>query len=92
MPQVSETLDNREKIYGSFEDVALVAQNIKAMLANAPSYGALRTNQREALDMIVSKIARIVCGNPNYADNWHDIGGYARLAEESLADQSVNQP
>src|SRR5690606_10084595 len=30
------------------------------------------------------KIARILIGDPNYADNWHDIQGYAKLVEERL--------
>ena len=34
--------------------------------------------------MIASKIARIVNGDPDYADNWHDIAGYARLVEKEL--------
>jgi hypothetical protein len=38
--------------------------------------------QREALDMILHKIARIVNGNPNETDHWHDIAGYATLVEQ----------
>lgn len=34
--------------------------------------------------MIFQKISRIVNGDPDYADNWHDIQGYARLVEERL--------
>jgi len=35
--------------------------------------------QREALDQIAAKIARILCGDANYADHWHDIASYAQL-------------
>ena len=34
---------------------------------------------REALDMIASKIARILSGDATHVDHWVDIGGYAEL-------------
>ena len=34
--------------------------------------------------MIVHKIARILAGDPNHADHWHDIAGYAILVEERI--------
>ena len=34
--------------------------------------------------MITNKMARIVNGDPNYIDNWHDIAGYATLVEQEL--------
>jgi len=45
-------------------------------------------DQREALDMICHKIARIVNGNPDYADSWTDIAGYATLVAERLENDS----
>lgn len=35
-------------------------------------------------EMIAHKIARILNGDPNYADNWHDIAGYATLIDLQL--------
>ena len=40
--------------------------------------------QKESLEMIVHKIARILNGDPNYADSWHDISGYATLIDNAL--------
>jgi hypothetical protein len=34
--------------------------------------------------MIFCKITRILTGDPNYTDNWHDIAGYAKLVEIEL--------
>lgn len=34
--------------------------------------------------MIVHKIGRILNGDPNYADSWHDIAGYATLIDQQL--------
>lgn len=34
--------------------------------------------------MIFNKVARILNGNPNYADSWVDIAGYAKLVSDRL--------
>jgi len=44
----------------------------------------LAADQREALEMIAHKIARIINGDPNYADSWVDIAGYAKLVSDRL--------
>jgi hypothetical protein len=44
----------------------------------------LEDDQIEALDMIASKIARIVNGNPDHVDSWVDIAGYAQLVADRL--------
>lgn len=41
----------------------------------------------EALDMIASKLSRVICGDPDTADHWADIGGYAMLVYEDLRDE-----
>jgi len=48
----------------------------------------LAPDQREALEMIQVKIARIINGDPNYADNWRDIEGYARLVANRLEEKA----
>jgi hypothetical protein len=39
----------------------------------------LSAHQREALDMIMHKVSRILNGNPNHKDSWVDIEGYAHI-------------
>lgn len=73
-----ELLAERAKTHGDFGDVAYVAQGIRAALQYQGRV-RLSDRQREALDMIASKLARIVCGDPCHADHWDDIAGYARL-------------
>ena len=83
---VDAILDERATTYGSFEDVADVAQSMKQMLRMyiGERERLLYTDQVEALDMIFSKIARIVVGNPDYVDSWVDIAGYAQLVADRL--------
>ena len=80
MDEIRKTLNERSQTHGDYGEVAKTAQQIKRVLheTNLPS------PQREALDMIASKIARIMCGNHNEPDHWLDIEGYARLARESI--------
>lgn len=86
MDDVQATLEERGKRYGDFADHAKIAQAIKAAMYSAGSdkWGTLPDMHKQALETIADKIARILNGDPNYPDNWHDIQGYARLVEERL--------
>jgi hypothetical protein len=46
--------------------------------------GTLPLDHQEALDMIASKIARIVIGDYDHVDSWVDIAGYATLVADRL--------
>lgn len=92
--KVDLTLDERGARYGDFTDHARVAQQLQNAMRNhgwANSEGTYYTPwdnlspvQKQALTVIADKIARILNGDPNYADNWHDIQGYAKLVEDRL--------
>ena len=84
MSDINTTLAERGKRYGDFAGHASVTQRIKATIVSAPRYARLTPSQREALDMIAHKIGRILNGDPNYADSWHDVAGYAMLVEKEL--------
>lgn len=73
-------LDARGATHGDYTDTAQVAQHLKTTLRNARNWNRLSNDKREALDMIMSKAARIMCGEPNEPDHWIDIEGYAKLA------------
>ena len=84
MTTVNELLDEREARYGRFADHAHIAQGLKDVLADSGKWRKLNAAQRESLEMICHKIARILNGDPNYIDNWTDIAGYAVLVEQEL--------
>jgi hypothetical protein len=63
--------------------VAQVAQEMKNAIRMCNN-SELEDDQIEALDMIASKIARIVNGNPDHVDSWVDIAGYAQLVADRL--------
>ena len=84
---VDQILQERGHRYGSFEANAATAQALKKVLHMNDSWFHLHYDQREALDMICHKIARIVNGDPNYVDSWDDIAGYATLVANRLGSQ-----
>lgn len=78
MESIAETIRERGKNYGNFEDVAEMSQKLKAVLLDTNTH--LNPHQKEAGEMICLKLARIFAGNnPDYEDNWRDIAGYAML-------------
>lgn len=87
MTDVNEVLADREKGYGKFEDLASISQALKGAFRAWPNWDRLLQDQREALDMIAVKLGRILNGNPNYADSWIDIAGYAMLVADRLGIQ-----
>ena len=79
-------LDERGNNYGTFLDNARVTQRLKAVAhqfagQNNKTFDA---DQAEALDMIFTKVGRILNGDPNHIDSWIDIAGYATLVADRL--------
>ena len=83
---VDETLDNRAQDYGKFIEGAEIMQMLKRIVHNyIEARGTkLAFDQREAIDMIIHKLGRIINGNPDKVDTWVDIAGYAKLVADRL--------
>jgi len=81
---INEILEERGKRYGQFKHNASVAQQIKFAMDQGRNVEHLESHHKEALEVIASKIARIVNGDPDYIDNWVDIAGYATLVADML--------
>lgn len=79
-----QILEERHKVHGDFSADAATAQRLKDLLRNTPNWAALTAVQREALEMICTKMARIMVGNNNHKDHWLDISGYATLVAQRL--------
>lgn len=82
--QVSGTLAARASRYGKFNGVAQITQALKVVMRTTPNWDSLSFDKKEALETIAQKIARILNGDPNYHDSWHDIAGYAELVASAL--------
>ena len=90
IPSIDSTLANRGELYGKFKTHAIVTQHIKDVMHQSPNwFTKLSESQRESLEMIAHKIGRILNGDPNYHDSWHDIVGYAKLVADELVGKEV---
>ena len=83
---IDAVLDERGSRYGKFESHAEITQTLKREAARylIRQRKELSFDQQEALDMIFHKIGRIINGDPDYADSWVDIAGYAKLVADRL--------
>ena len=82
---LSALLADRGRTHGDFALQARIAQAIEAIMAMPESnWGSLSAPQREALGLIATKIGRILAGDPDHADHWRDIAGYAQLVADTL--------
>jgi hypothetical protein len=81
-------LNQRESTHGDYEDTARIAGKLKALIhqetVNRQRRGQqnLTFKQLESLDLISTKIGRIIAGDANNPEHWEDIAGYARLIVE----------
>lgn len=81
---VTAVLEERGSRYGPFVDHARITQELKRLAYSHIPDDKLAADQLEALDMIFHKIGRILNGDPDYADSWIDIAGYAKLVADRL--------
>ena len=79
MAKTDQILKQRQKTHGSFTTHAAIAQDLKSVMQNSDNWDQLTAVQKESLEMIQHKVARILNGNPGFKDHWDDIAGYSTL-------------
>lgn len=84
MQSVGDTLKQRAVTHGSFEDHAKCTQALKRVMRASKKWQTLSDQQKEALEMIAHKVGRVLSGDPNHQDHWHDMAGYSTLVESGL--------
>ena len=77
-------LDERHKTHGDYYLNAMMAQELKDVMRRGKNWKTLDDTERETLEMIATKIGRVLSGNPHEIDHWRDIAGYATLIERWL--------
>ena len=88
---MTDILDERQKTHGDFDLTAMIAQELKVVMRQGKNWSEMDDTEREALEMIATKIGRILSGNPYEVDHWRDIAGYAALIERWLT-RDVEEP
>lgn len=74
----------RGSTHGDYTHMSITIQNIKNAMHSGEAWGMCSAMQREALELIATKIGRIVCGDSNCIDHWDDVIGYATLARDRI--------
>lgn len=83
-PSISDVIKAREHTHGDFEIKAIFIQEIMEKLIGLNAWRDMADDQKESIHMIIAKLSRIIYGNPNHADHWIDIAGYAKLVSDRL--------
>lgn len=76
---MTDILNEREKTHGAYASTAAMAQMLKDCFKQSKNWREMDDTERESLDLIATKIARILSGNPHEIDHWVDVAGYANL-------------
>lgn len=87
---VEKMISTREATHGDYANTARVAQLLKKVIAlelNDREYRGqppLTDRQHESIDLICTKLARIVSGDSGFGDHWRDVSGYAKIAIDEV--------
>lgn len=81
---VDVILAERGNRYGTFENHARISQALKRAMHDSPNWSKLTDVQKEGLEMIQHKVARMLNGDPSYLDNIIDVVGYATLVKDAM--------
>jgi hypothetical protein len=82
---ITKILNEREVTHGDYLSKCIFIQTIKEAMRNEnDNWSLLDPDMQESLDMIVTKMARILVGDSYHHDSWIDIAGYAMLVANRL--------
>lgn len=85
----ASVLQERSTTHGDFEHGAVISQRLKHALSAGTNWEAMDVVQREALEAVAGKLARIVTGDSSFLDHYRDIIGYTQLAMDYTAKQPL---
>lgn len=84
MTSIAQILEERKSQHGELLTQSTISQGMKDAMRFTPKWNDLKADQKECLEMIVHKIARILAGDPNFVDHWDDVSGYSILVANRL--------
>lgn len=84
MATINETLKQRGNVHGNYPTSAVFKDRVLSLCTELPNWKKLGAPGRETVRMIVEKLGRIMLGDCEFIDHWHDIAGYATLMEQWL--------
>ena len=91
MEDTDETLTSRQKTHGLWRQTAGCCHAIKEAM-NIWRTANLSATQKETLDQLAVKMARICCGDPNEPDHWDESQAMAATRQTSAAALRQSKP
>jgi hypothetical protein len=85
----NETLLERGKQHGNAHRQFALAQEIKETLRSGANWDALTVQQRETLEMLATKLSRILEGDATFLEHWRDLWGYSELQTLMMEGKTV---
>jgi len=79
-----DIINERATTHGLYKNTAAWSQSIKDMFRGSPNWHHMNDGQKEALEMIAVKLARLLNGDPQFPDHWDDLAGYGTLGSNSI--------
>lgn len=92
MADIRKILAERGQTHGDFSNQAECAQDLKKAFHDWAQHNKLTPCMKEAVDMILHKLARVATGDPFVQDHWDDIAGYATLVSDRVARKPAPRP
>lgn len=83
-------LDQRGATHGDYRAMSTRIQQIKTIMRMGSKWTDMSEPQKEALELIATKIGRIIEGDPEFKDHWDDLGGYAAKGSEFCRKESTS--
>ena len=71
--KIGQILEERGTRYGEFEDQSFLSQALKYIMRHG-GWDRLGDDQKEALEMMAVKMARILNGDPDHIDSERTLG------------------
>lgn len=81
---VDATLAERGGTHGDYRAQGAFADALVSLMEKTPNWKLLKPFQRDALRIEAVKNSRILHGDPDFVDHWHDKAGYNTLVESAL--------
>lgn len=81
---IKETLESRKSAHGCFWESSNTCATLKRTMQSTPNWPLMEPAKQRALEMVVEKVTRILYGDHNFADHWHDIAGYVSLIDNYI--------
>lgn len=86
----NKILQDRESNYGSYQANAQLIQQFKNHARGMTGWHKMSSDKQQSIDMIFTKIGRIITGDSTHQDSWDDIAGYAELISVYLDEATLD--